>query len=239
MQDFWTNLEKEVVAMLQAIATEFRSRPPYLIDAERIPTQQKYGLAYTSQNLDLLVKPFMLHWSGRAPAIVYCRVAIAEKTGNDPGEMRRLFLGAIVHESAHVLAENFFVGYDKPEPPAYVSEFQKLIFLAPPSPIEKKADVLREEERADFFHHGPRFLRAALHLRYRAATMCEMDLLVSDVCGRYLPIHPSVFANALAGEPEEWIGQPITAIIDKIAPRNVFSETWEQAKRIFFGSVQR
>lgn len=215
-----TAREDVATALLRAIALDFaKPKPIYLIDSgpSNPPGLQCRGShGFTSGILDMVAKPFLENrsqWGGRGFATVVDR---SEDSG---------YFSTVLHEAAHHCEMMWF------EPAALLSEqdFEKGDW---PQVLARKRraadDVANAGGTSCDRWHGARFIRAHVHLLYRAACVGSAFTVDYDlkVAGPFYGLSDgSKYARALADEAISRKGEPIASILFSKTP-DAFNELW-------------
>lgn len=177
---------------------------------------------YTSPRLDLYLRTVIgPRWRGRGPCVVVNDLVLRE----DCGEFwEPFFLATFLHELAHVVER------PEPAPVSVPTEPQRLRFEAlvladaTARPVARPDDV--RPVAAFDPAHGPRFLRAALHLRHRAARhgVRVGPGLVFDARSRGLS-RVNAYRAALGDEPVRMARAAIRDVLAAPSPEP-FARLW-------------
>jgi hypothetical protein len=159
------------------------------------------AIGCTSRTLDVLLKDWLEErgeWVGRRPAIYIADATIAQiarEQATEPTGVSQLhneiLVAAVCHELAHVAESE----------PDYCQPFAELQTFATKL-AAYSLSIAEQSPYPPFFGHGPHFIRAAVHLAYRAEKLgwrfCGDFLFDGNVYGL---TDASRFAYALDREP--------------------------------------
>ena len=142
------------------------------------------------------------------------------------GRFESLFWGIVLHESAHVVSMGMFssqsiIGLDEPAKVEIVERWKETRAAEAKSPPKVAFPWL------DGGDHGPRYVRAAAHLCWRAVQRGYSDFGFCDVLPtRYFHgLDSKLFRSALSRECRERAAEPIETILDSPLPSN-YQRVW-------------
>lgn len=204
---------------------DLAGRPFYVVaqsEAVEVFGRSEECDGYTSPRLDLYLRDVIgPRWRGRGPCVVVNDLVLRE----DCGEFwEPFFLATFLHELAHVV--------ERPEPapaPAPLDPqrltFESLVLAHATSRPVARPDAVRVAPVVDPAH-GLRFVRAALHLRHRAARhgVRVGPGLVFDARGRGLS-HTNAYRASLGDEPVRMAHAAIRDVLATPLPEP-FARLW-------------
>jgi len=192
--------------------------PQSVIQADFGNAETTYG--YTLNWLDLILQQQLgTVWRGRGPCIVANDIAMTEDLG---GDIEATFLATVLHELGHVFERNMRFEA-APDASAARMQFEGLRLA------QAMSEPVPESERVKTYHqHDQRFIRAMLHLRYRAlrtGVRLAEGILFHNGPAAY--IAPFQYSLALQNEPERLFDASIRSILASPIPP-AFSRLWAE-----------
>jgi len=204
-------------------ADDLAGLPLYILPQSRLPDElggRSVAYGFTAPNLDLYLQEVIAaDWRGRGP----CMVIHDGDFGNlDPADVEHAFMATVLHELAHVLDRR--IGY-KHRPPV---DPVRLKFEALCVGHAVATEPAARESSLPYAGHGDRFIRAALHLQYRAA-IADVAVAPSQLCaGReYGLSHANRYRDALGDEPRRLAHGSFRELLDR-PPPEPFSRLWAE-----------
>lgn len=212
---------------------DFASWPLYMVWLSELQTgfDGVTMCGFTIHSLDLIARPYIRNWQGRGPAFAVNDIALTVDANSflgyrasRPDEARRWFDAAAreiaLHEVAHILDR----GVERGEPPA--PELMEAVRQAINGDV--KATVSHEPPvHADPFH-GPRWMRAALHVTWRhnqrTGRVVSYESVLTPWNSGLSPAWD--YYAALGNEPERMADQTFGEILSSPLPA-AFAELWE------------
>ena len=142
----------------------------------------------------------------------------------------RLFWGVVLHEAAHLVAENLFStaeveGLDEPAKVEIVERWRRTRAeeSTTPQPVDHPWMSAGD--------HGPRFVRAAVHLTWRAIRDGYSEFDFGDVLpDRYYGLDTKLFRSSLSTECRRRSDESIEGILDSPQPLN-YQRLWDVLRR--------
>ncbi len=216
------NLCHKAAALCQQIAPhDLTGLPLYILPQSAIAAElgnadSTYG--YTMEWLDWVLRDQIGDaWRGRGPCIVVNDIAMSQDLGDfiEPS-----FLATTIHELAHVFERD--MRFDTvPNISSDRVLFERLRLA------HEVREPVPESERTQTFHqHDQRFIRAVLHLRFRAdryGALLARSLILND--GPAIFARPIDYELALQNEPERMFDVSLRDIMAN-APPPAFSRLW-------------
>jgi len=216
--------------LLRMIVPDLSGLPLYIIDAaDMVSRELLVGAPRGFWASDLAVKSHLLardRWAGRGPAMVLDLDLIAADVQEfAPGDLRRLIqavLGIGLHEMAHGLQ----LPFDLHEPNDYAEceQQQHVAELLSTAAAELWARFPPDLPKC-VAHELP-FIRAALHLHYRAE---QADAKILPECvvdaTQYELSSTDNYRRALGDEPQRMADETFAIIRDTTPPR-AFAKLW-------------
>jgi hypothetical protein len=192
--------------------------PQSALAAEFGNAEATYG--YTMSWLDWVLRDQIGDaWQGRGPCIVVNDIAMREDLGRF---IEPTFLATAIHELAHVFERD--MRFDAvPDLCANRVIFERLRLAH-----DVREPVPESEQARTFHQHDQRFIRAMLHLRFRAER-CGAAL-ARAVLAHYGPAilaRPIDYELALQNEPERKLDASIRDILAS-PPPPAFSRLWDE-----------
>lgn len=206
--------------LCRAIATlDLAGWPLYIVPQSRLPDElggKAVCDGFTCPRLDLYLREVIgPAWQGRGPCMVI------GDTGFEPLDALDAqchLLAVVLHELAHIL--------ERPADADEDVDRAKLIFESLCVGHAVSQETLPDKTAPPFHGHGLRFIRAALHLQYRAKTTGVLVPLSGYCAGRQYGLsHPNRYRQALGKEPARLAGRPIRDILRASYPR-AFRRLW-------------
>ncbi len=171
---------------------------------------------WTLPYLDVLLRPVLADrglWRGRGFACIIRDDRLINESAA---------LATALHELSHG------VGWQAPAATAPADEVDRLLCV----PLNEFTDdwlpsTKRKDKPAPWHAHADRFIRAAIHVAYRASQLGHHTLPADlQVAGRFYGLsHARRYALALGDEPRELAELPIRSILDSPAPA-AFDRLW-------------
>jgi len=223
----------EAERLCRAVAPDVAQRPLYVVLRSDLPQEYRFGEespeGCTLRHLDLILRPVLKRlgrWHGRGPAMVIDPQTIAASSRYRPRvSRRRVFhpsaMGVVLHELAHILS----IEPDDVDPPAGLILAGRSLLVAELSGLGVPTNG--PGAAVPWRWHEWSFIRAVLHLAYRAALL-GVKLKPTNVCNasdyglsstwRYL---------AALGDELGRLADNDFATISVISPPDGFVELWE------------
>lgn len=232
-------LAAQAEALARCVAPDVACGPFYVVLRPDLPAEYQGGdggaLALTSRHLDLMLRPTLerqRRWRGRGPAILLDPVAIAADAAARPRPSRRRVFPAVaasvvLHELAHIIDAG--PRDDGTEPDPGLIQFGRLPLAADLTGTEIPTNG--PGAAVPWRGHELPFIRVALHLAHRAATL-GVEVPAKDVFdARDYELSPTFrYVAALGDEPTLLANRPITMIND-MPPPAAFAALWEAEVR--------
>lgn len=181
--------------------------PLYIIAQSRLPDNlggKSICDGFTAPNLDIYIRDEIgPAWRGRGPCMV-----VNDEQG-DPDCLETDIFRIILHELAHIISRPVARCV------ATVADPMRLKFEALCLGDAVSREPSPEIVTTPFQGHGPRFIRAALHLRHRAE-LAGVPVPLYGYCAgnRYGLSHPNRYRESLNDEPDRLAGGSIREILD-------------------------
>lgn len=230
MNDRVRKIIERGVTLCRAVAShELANVPVYIVPQSTLPAELGRSSVcdgFTSPSLDLYVREFIPDYRGRGPCMVINDLTLCEQT--DPADFEQAMLAVIIHELAHVLERPMLYRMrDETSDVVLAREAAAVVDVISSDPSDHELAV-------PFLGHEVRFIRVALHLRYRAAT-AGTDLPEATLCaGRdYGLSHACRYREALSDEPARLAEQSISAVLARPPPL-AFTRLWESDRDLWF-----
>jgi hypothetical protein len=174
---------------------------------------------FTCPSLDVYLRNDIgSSWRGRGPCMVINDLQFGDA---EPEDVELMFFATVLHELAHILERpRLFRERTDAEPARLAFEAIVLAAYVQDPPIENMP------ERMGLQDHDERFIRAALHLRYRAeaAGVCISPALVCPTRDYGLS-HANAYRDALGDEPIRLANARIRNVLASPPPEE-FSRLW-------------
>lgn len=196
----------EQLAMALAVG-DLAGRPLYLLRQSRMPTDlgTRHHYAFTHPRADLIYRDHISNWLGRGPCAVINDLAIVEDY--EPQDQEYITVCLALHELAHIIDRP---GFHENASDSVCSErlvFEGLVL----------ADVSKRPQRADlplYFGHELSFIRAVLHLAYRATAAGYPVAATGIFNGCKHGLSPTAeYVEAIGDEAEQLASTPIGQIL--------------------------
>jgi len=165
--------------------------PLYLLAQSHLPiglgTQHHY--AFTHPRADVMYRDHIDPWLGRGPCAVVNDIGIAEDYL--PEDLEYAIIGIVLHELAHILDRPALYDANDCDDPARLQFDARVL-----------TDVSQRAARSDlplYFGHGPSFIRAVIHLAYRA-TLAGFEIKPAGIFASHR------LGLSLIGEYEDALG---------------------------------
>jgi hypothetical protein len=222
-----TNIESlvtETEALCRAVAPrDLEGLPLYVVAQSSIAHEWGEAIGtcgFTMKGLDLQLKHLIPNYRGRGPAMVLNDLYT---WSDDPLDLEYCFTMTALHELSHIAEREF--PFDPREPkPLDIPPTDGLIeWLNKTPPVSEVISV---------FHHGPRFVRAVIHLAYRASRLgvrtspaaVTNDWRANGMSG------PWTYELALDDEPERRSDDLLSDILASDPPAE-FTAVWKCDQR--------
>ncbi|MCH5374333.1 MAG: hypothetical protein JJ992_10165 [Planctomycetes bacterium] len=195
--------------------------PVYIVPQSRVPEElggRSVCYGFTAPDLDLYLQDTIGDgWRGRGPCMVIDDTDFASL---DAVDAEQAFMATVLHELAHIVDRPVVSQPDPPADPVRV-KFEALCVGHAVS-----AEPAIPASTPPFAGHGDRFIRAALHLQYRAAT-AGVTVAPSRICAgrQYGLSHANRYREALGDETGRLAHASIRELLDRHPPE-AFSRLW-------------
>jgi hypothetical protein len=230
--DATLTLRLRAEALCLAIAPDLRQRPFYVVLTSDLPAAErsKATAGHVSRTMDLYLQPYLgERWRGRGPAMVVhdCLLrgeVAATLTGFDE-RLRELaeprlwavalpnFYRVVLHELGHVFA----LGGDyEPLGAAGQGAIRSHGYAGLVADIDRRIEADRDLDRQRPYHSPTTWLRAVIHLHYRAANLGVA--VVPEPIERWGCSAFQDYVRALGDEPERFAGLPVAEILQRPLP---------------------
>jgi hypothetical protein len=199
--------------------------PIYIVLQTRVPAEFG-GTAdcdgFTTPSLDLYMKDVIgPAWRGRGACMVINDLDFTETM--DPADIESALTGVALHELAHILERPAPYRDRQGADPARI-QFEALCLGA--SVAHEQMPATQLAVTPPYEGHGHRFIRAALHLRYRAEVAGMLVPMFFFCAGTYYGLsHPNRYREALGDEPDRLAGLSIREILATPYPK-AFWRLW-------------
>lgn len=194
---------------------DLAGRPLYLLRQSRMPTDlgTSHHYAFTHPRADLIYRDHISNWLGRGPCAVINDMAIVEDY--EPQDQEYATVCVTLHELAHIIERP---GFHEKASDSVCSErvvFDGLVL----------AEVSKRPQRADlplYFGHELSYIRAVLHLAYRATTAGYSVAAAGIFNGCKHGLSPTAeYVESIGDEPEQLASTPIGQILASPPPVNM------------------
>jgi hypothetical protein len=207
-------------SLCRTIAPDLDGQSLYIVPQSQLPDElggRSICDGFTTPKLDLYLRDvFGTNWRGRGPCMV---IDDTDFAGLDAVDIEQAVMATVLHELAHVLDRPPVQGYGPPADPGRM-KFEALC-VGHAVAAEPAATV-------PYAGHEARFIRAALHLQYRASR-AGVTVAPSRLCaGREYGLSPAnQYRNALGDEPCRLATDSIRQLLDRHPPE-AFSRLWAE-----------
>ena len=196
--------------------------PLYCVDAALSGPGQTMGLG--GEDVDLAYRRQIGHrWKGRGACLALDLEQVADNAAREEGNEEahkavfvRHAIGLALHELGHALQRPRLFNPDSDQ-----AQMEKALRCC----IETPGEELPDCDVAWSGHDG-QFLRVLAHVEYRAKLLLGFPVEAYSFAGlAYRLSPPAAYRQAIADEPKELAGEPLTAVRATCPPRP-FIELW-------------
>ena len=212
----WQRAEQLATALA---AGDLAGKPLYLLRQSEMNTDlgTRHHYAFTHPRADLIYREYIANWLGRGPCAVINDLAIVEDY--EPQDQEYVTVCKVLHELAHIIDRPVIHERASDSVCAERVVFEGLVL----------ADCSKRPQRSDlplYYGHELSFIRAVLHLAYRATT-AGYPVAASGIfngCKHGL-LPTAQYLEAIGDEPEQLANTPIGQILASPPPVNM-ADLW-------------
>jgi hypothetical protein len=192
--------------------------PLYLLAQSQLPiglgTQHHY--AYTHPRADMMYRDHIATWLGRGPCAVVNDIGLAEDFPSE--DLEYATIGIVLHELGHILDRPALYDVNDCDNPARL-QFDAMV-LTHVSHLPGRSDLPL------YFGHGPSFIRAVIHLAYRA-TLAGFEIKPAGIFASHRLGLSLIgeYEDALGDEPHRHLDSEFRALLATEPPYE-FTQQW-------------